>query len=196
MVFFGFNSMRLEIATRHVVIGLFATIEGCFLLAFHTASDHNRATLAFAATATAGAFALHTYLAGREERRSENAQVMIRRWNLPEMLEVRLILREITENRLDPAILQRSARGGEILPDVDSKRAALVTVLNFYEEVAIAILSKTADEASLYAFFSGIVQQCATHLEGWIMNERAVDNEPAYYCEFLKLAARWAAWKK
>jgi hypothetical protein len=188
--------MRLEIPTRRVVLGLFVAIEGCFLWAFQSASDHNRATLAFAATATAGAFALHTHLAGIEERRAESAQSLIRRWNAPEMLPVRLVLREITENRLEPASLQRSAKGGEMPPEKDSKRAGLVTVLNFYEELAIATLRNSADEDRLYAFFSGIIQQSATCLEGWIKNERAVDHEPDYYCEFLKLVARWAAWKK
>ena len=188
--------MRLEIPTRRVILGLFVIVEGGLLVGFHNASDHNRATLAFTATATAGAFALHTYLAGIEERRAENAQNLIRRWNAPEMLPVRLVLREITENRLEAATLQRSAKGGEMPPDVDGKRAGLVTVLNFYEELAIATQHNTADEERLYAFFSGIIQQSATCLEGWIKNERAVDNEPDYYCEFLKLVARWAAWKK
>jgi len=192
----SFAVMRLEIPTRRVVLGLFVAIEGCFLWAFQSASDHNRATLAFAATATAGAFALHTHLAGIEERRAESAQSLIRRWNAPEMLPVRLVLREITENRLEPASLQRSAKGGEMPPEKDSKRAGLVTVLNFYEELAIATLRNSADEDRLYAFFSGIIQQSATCLEGWIKNERAVDHEPDYYCEFLKLVARWAAWKK
>jgi hypothetical protein len=72
--------------------------------------------LAFAATATAGAFALHTHLAAIEERRAENAQSLIRRWNAPDMLPVRLVLREITENRLEPASLQRSVKGGEVPP--------------------------------------------------------------------------------
>ena len=89
-----------------------------------------------------------------------------------------------------------ASREARCPPDKDSKRAGLVTVLNFYEELAIAALRNTADEDRLYAFFAGIIQQSATCLEGWIKSERAIDNEPDYYCEFLKLVARWAAWKK
>jgi hypothetical protein len=43
----------------------------------------------------------------------------------------------------------------------------LVTVLNFYEELAIATLRNSDDEDRLYAFFSGIIQQSATRLESW-----------------------------
>ena len=147
--------MRIEIPTRYAIVGLFIVIEGTLLYAFAGASDRNRATLAFAATATAGAFALHTYLAGIEERRAQNAQGLIRRWNSPEMLPVRAVLREITENKLDPVTLERKAKG-DLSADADGKRAYLVTVLNFYEELAIAALRRSADEERLFDFFSGL----------------------------------------
>jgi hypothetical protein len=188
--------MRIEVHPRYVILGLFVTIEGILLYAFAKASDHDRATLAFAATATAGAFALHTYLAGIEERRAQNSQALIKRWNSPEMLAVRCVLREITENRLEPDTLERKAKGADLSEEADKKRACLVTVLNFYEELAIAALQRSADEEILFIFFSGVIQQSAARLEKWIGNERTVDNEPDYYCEFLKLHARWAARRK
>jgi hypothetical protein len=188
--------MRIEIPTNYAIVGLFVAVEGIFLYGFAKSNDHNRATFAFAATVTAGAFALHTYLAGIEERRTANAHALIQRWNSPEMLPVRVILREITENRLEPATLERKLKGGELSEDADGKRALLVTVLNFYEELAIGALHRSANEERLFDFFSGIIQQSATRLENWIRNERAIDNEPDYYCEFLKLNARWAARKK
>jgi hypothetical protein len=188
--------MRIEIPTNYAVVGLFLAVEGIFLYAFARSNDHNRGTFAFAAITTAGAFALHTYLAGIDERRTANAHAVIQRWNSPQMLAVRIVLRDITENRLDPATLERKAKGEELSADADGKRALLVTVLNFYEELAIAALHKSANEERLFDFFSGIIQQSATRLEHWIKNERAIDNEPDYYCEFLKLNARWAARKK
>jgi hypothetical protein len=188
--------MRIEVPTRYAIVGLFVLVEGALLYAFAGASDRNRAAIAFAATATAGAFALHTYLAGIEERRSQNAQELIRRWNSPEMLPVRAVLREITESRLDPSTLERKAKGEDLSKDADAKRAYLVTVLNFYEELAIAALRRSADEERLFDFFAGIIQQSATRLESWIKNERKIDNEPDYYTEFLRLNARWAARRK
>ncbi len=115
--------MRIEIPTNYAVVGLFLAVAGLFLYAFARSNDHNRATLAFAATATAGAFALHTYLAGIDERRIANAHALIQRWNSPEMLPVRVVLREITENRLDPETLERKVKGGELLAEADQKRA-------------------------------------------------------------------------
>jgi hypothetical protein len=112
------------------------------------------------------------------------------------MVPSRLVLREITENRLNPSDLERKAKGANLSTEMDKKRAGLVAVLNFYEELAIATLRSSTNEDRLYDFFSSIIQQSATRLENWIRNERSVDNEPEYYCEFLKLAARWAAWKK
>ena len=85
---------------------------------------------------------------------------------------------------------------GDLTEVVDGQRAQLVTVLNFYEELAIAALTNSANEERLYTFFSGILQQSATRLEHWIKLERAIDNEPDYYCEFLRLNGRWANWKK
>ena len=190
------GQMRLEISARYVVLGSFIAIEAGLLIAFHFQVDRNRATLAFAATIAAGTFALHTYLAGIEERRVEHAHRLIQRWNTAEMVPARGILREITENRLDPAVLERKAKGADLPPEMNEKRACLVAVLNFYEELAIATLRSSTNEDRLYDFFSGIIQQSATRLESWIRNERSVDNEPENYCEFLKLAARWSAWKK
>jgi hypothetical protein len=188
--------MRLEISGRFVVLGSFVAIEAVLLIAFHFQSDRNRATLVFAATIAAGAFALHTYLAGIEERRVEHAHRLMQRWNTAEMVSARRVLREIIENRLDPSVLERKAKGADLSPDMDQKRAYLVVVLNFYEELAIATLRSSTNEGRLYDFFSGIIQQSATKLESWIRNERSIDNEPEYYCEFVKLAARWSAWKK
>jgi hypothetical protein len=173
-----------------MVIGLFGLFEAVMLIGFHYQNDRNRATIIFGATVIAGGFALYTFLQGIEERRSRSAQQLIQRWNSPEMLPLRLVLREITENRLDVDTLKRPAKG-EISEEMDHKRAHLVTVLNFYEEMAIAALRKIANEDRLYEFFDAIIRQSATKLRGWIEHEQAFDNEQEYYCEFLTLAERW-----
>jgi hypothetical protein len=71
-----------------------------------------------------------------------------------------------------------------------------VTILNFYEEMAIAALQKSANEDRLYEFFDAIVGKSASKLLGWIEHEQRLDNEPDYYCEFLKLTARWRQRKR
>jgi len=173
-----------------MVVGLFLAFEAAMLIAFNGPGDSNRATIVFGATIVAGGFALYTYLHGNEERRADNAQRLIQRWNSPDMVATRLVLREITENRLDPITLQRPAKG-EITRETDEKRGRLVAILNFYEELAITALRKSANEDLLYDFFEAIIGQSALKLRGWIEHERAVDNVPDYYCEFLTLADRW-----
>ena len=178
-----------------MVVGLFVIFETVMLVAFNSQTDRNRATIVFGATVIAGAFALYTYLQGIEERRAQHAHQIIQRWNSAEMLPMRLVLREITEDRLDPDTLKRSARG-EISAETDEKRGCLVTILNFYEEMAIAALQKSANEDRLYEFFDAIVGKSASKLLGWIEHEQRLDNEPDYYCEFLKLTARWRQRKR
>src|ERR1700683_2676697 len=84
--------MRLEIPGRYVILGSFIVVEIGLLIAFHFQADRNRATLVFVATIAAGAFALHAYLAGIEERRVEHAHRLIQRWNTAEMVPSRLVL--------------------------------------------------------------------------------------------------------
>ena len=182
--------MKIEIPSRWMVVGLFVIFETVMLIGFHFRNDRDRATIVFGATVIAGGFALYTFLQGIEERRSRNAQELIQRWNSAELVPMRLVLREITENRLDPDTLKRPAKG-EITAETDEKRGRLVTILNFYEEMAIAALQKSANEDRLYEFFDAIIGQSAAKLQGWIEHEQRLDNEQDYYCEFLKLADRW-----
>jgi len=182
--------MQITIPGRWIIVGLFAIIEAALLVSFHYQDDHNRATTVFGATIVGGAFALYTYLQGIEERRAKYAQDLLERWNRAEMLPVRAVLREITENRINPSELMRTANGSPT-DAVDAKRACVVAVLNFSEEVAIAARTKAANEHRLYDFFDAIVRQAYAKLEDWIKNERRIDNEPQYYCEVEALYRKW-----
>ncbi|MBX9599387.1 MAG: DUF4760 domain-containing protein [Bryobacteraceae bacterium] len=114
-----------------------------------------------------------------DEKRSQYAYSLIERWNRADMVAVRLVFREVTEKRLDPATLMR--RGTEAIPkEIDEKRAGVVAILNFFEEVAIAARKGDANEDRLFEFFDGIVRQTYANLEEWIRHERKVDNEPHY----------------
>lgn len=182
--------MQITIRRKWVVIGLFAALEIAFVVAFHNAPDRNRATILFVATVAGGCFALYTYLQGIDEKRSQYAYSLIERWNRADMVAVRLVLREVTEKRLDPATLMRRGTGA-ISKEVDEKRAGVVAILNFFEEVSIAARKGDANEDRLFEFFDGIVRQTYANLEEWIRHERKVDNEPHYYCEMQALYGRW-----
>jgi len=137
-----------------------------------------------------GAFALYTYLQGIEDRRAKYSQELIERWNRAEMLPFRATLRALTEKRLNPADLARTL-GQQLPPDIDGTRANIVTILNFFEEVAIAARTNSANEMRLYEFFDSIVRQTYSHLEDWVRAERKIDNEVHYYSELEALYGKW-----
>ena len=70
-------------------------------------------------------------------------------------------------------------------------RADLIGLLGFFEEMALAIKNRAADEGKLKSFFESAVSQSFGNLEQWIVNERKVDNDYTYYVELQWLALRW-----
>jgi Domain of unknown function (DUF4760) len=177
--------MTLRVPVKWIIVGLFLLLEGILVVIYGYHDDHDRATIAFTATVLGGAFALYTYLQGIDERRTQNAHHLIERWNNADMMSIRLVLLDVMENRLDPKNVTRND------PAILERRSHIVTVLNFFEELSIAVIKKTANEDRLKDFFSSIVQQAFAKLEDWIRAERKTDNEPAYYCHFEVLAERW-----
>ena len=68
---------------------------------------------------------------------------------------------------------------------------SLGIVLNFFEDIAIAIENDMADESYVKNFFRGIV---IGYFDGysWLINERRkLNNEPHIYSKFESLANRW-----
>ncbi len=101
------------------------------------------------------------------------------------MIPMRDVLIDIMEGRLDPLVLVRTN------VDIKARRLLIVSVLNFFEELAIAVLRGSADEDRLKLFFSAIASQSFAKLEDWIRNERKIDNEDGYYTQFEKVVKRW-----
>jgi hypothetical protein len=101
------------------------------------------------------------------------------------MVKFRAVLMDLLEGRIDPVVLVRT----DI--EVQDKRLSVVSALNFFEEVSIAVLRRTANEDRLRDFFSAIVVQAFAKLDRWIEIERKIDNEPSYYTNFETLATRW-----
>ena len=181
--------MTVKISAKWIIVSSFLILEGILVVIFNYHNDHDRETIAFTATVLGGAFALYTYLQGLDEKRSQNAHHLIERWNATGMVDIRLTLLDVMEHRLDPMTLTRQDLA------LIGKRMHIVTVLNFFEETAIAVHKRTASDDRLNDFFSSIVKQAFAKLEDWIKHERKLDNEPYYYSEFEKLAVRWKSEK-
>jgi hypothetical protein len=183
--------MTITIPLIWAGVTLFLASEGVLLYEFHNADDKWKQTIVFGASIVAGAFGLFVYLKGIEQGRRQTAERLIDRWNDPGMTPLRDIMREITEGQIDAATLMRSGKGEKLEPEPLAARSKVVGMLNFYEEVAIAVLVKSADEQILRRFFHAVTCQAFDNLEAWIKNERTFDNEPAYYNNFEDLVERW-----
>jgi hypothetical protein len=177
--------MTVKITAKWLIVGLFLILESILVVIYNFHDEHDRATIAFTATVVGAAFALYTYLEGIDERRTHSAHHLIERWTTPDMVEFRRVLIDLLEDRIDPNLLVRS--------DVTMRetRLSLVSALNFFEEISIAVIRRTANEDRLKDFFSAIAVQTFARLDGWIKNERKLDNEPTYYSNFEALASRW-----
>jgi len=150
----------------------------------------------FAGTVLAGAFALYVYLRGIEDKRRETAGRLIERWNGPDRYELKKIMKMIADERLDPSTLSRK-RKGEVQPDdILEQRLKVTAMLNFYEEMAISVKDRSANEDKLFDFFSNVLEDAYFRLLQYIENERRIDASAAYasaayFCELEWLAKRW-----
>jgi hypothetical protein len=128
---------------------------------------------------------------GIEENRSERADKLIERWNNPALATLKNRLRAVIEQQLNPSDIARNAKGAQLTKDVLEARADLIGLLGFFEEMALAIKNRTADEGKLRSFFESAVSQSFGNLHEWIQIERKVDNDYSYYVELEWLVQRW-----
>lgn len=66
-------------------------------------------------------------------------------------------------------------------------------VLNFFEELAIAVNSEEASDEAARAFFYTIVSKYFIAMEPWIGEQRKTSNQPSAYKEYEKLYKRWTS---
>ncbi len=152
----------------------------------------DRESIAFLATVTAGAFALFAYLKGIEEKRSQAADGMIQRWNDPDFRAIIDTTRPLVEKDKNSADLDRpkySLKSSS--SDETSLRGKMQTVLGFFEEIAICVFARTADEEKLKAFFEAVIPKGYEGFEDFVLAERRADNDFEYYRQVQKLVERW-----
>jgi hypothetical protein len=185
MARFSAKWVQYRLSAKWVLLVLFLVVEFGLVRAFHHATKDNRETIAFGATVVGAAFALYTYMRGIDESRAQVSHHLIERWTSPDMVPMRAVLMDILEKRLDPSTLVRANK------DLYDKRNSVVSILNFLEEVSIAVHRKAASEGRLRDFYGAIVRNSHDQLMVWIDTERDLDGNDKYYIEFEKLAIRW-----
>jgi hypothetical protein len=184
---FFFNSGRI---TGKILVP-FCMVESTLLYVFAHSSHESHETILFGASIVAGAFALFSYLRSIELRKGQAADQLIARWNNPDMRQTSKTLREIREGLLGYTSAMSTKRGTEFDEGALGTRQEIIAALGFFEEVALAIQTSTANEEKLRRYFEPVMIQGFGSLKKWIEAERDTDNEPTYYTELEAVVDRW-----
>ena len=110
------------------------------------------------------------------------------RWNDPQMFHTRDACRQIMD-MLSPTV--DAARAKDELEADEVMRRNLRPILNFLEELALAIRTERADQEITRRFFAGIVTNVFLVTEEWIKDQRAHRKRPQLWVEFEWLYKTW-----
>jgi Domain of unknown function (DUF4760) len=185
------RKFTLRISIVWLVVAPFVVIECALFLFFLHVGHEAHEEIIFGASIVAGAFALFSYVKGIDERRTQAADRIIERWNNPDLSQIKRCVREICEGLFDPTRVARDAKGTPLAEDALKLRADVVAILNIFEEISLLIRANSANEEKLRRYFRPVMIQAYKNLRPWIENERKLDNEDAYYCEFEAVVLKW-----
>lgn len=112
---------------------------------------------------------------------------LIDKWLHPEM--AKLILKSTPlQNRIKKL---NAEQGMKELDKEDSSRHALLTVLNFFEQLSVSINNDLADEKMLKEFFRNIIVTYYNANKGMIDARRKFRNNQKLFSQFEHLAKKW-----
>jgi uncharacterized protein DUF4760 len=171
-------------------LALFLVCEG-ILLTFYIVRPSLHDVLAFAATVVAAAFALFEFLQKSQHDRFESAAAFISRWNDPAQKNIRTEVRAMLTNALlvEP-LIKKSEDLHQFSDEQKQKRGEVIMVLNFFEEMSVAVQRGRADERYLYDYFKSTVEELWNKLYNFIQADRKF-GKPSYWSDFEKLATNW-----
>ena len=123
----------------------------------------------------------------RTEQKIARAFDFIRRWNDPSLAQIKAIFREIIES----GKAHVAEHVEQLIQNDRTKRSAVVEVLNFFEELAIAVHTGVADNETLYRGFRGPLREYHATLQDWIKQHRSSKQRPTMWEEVDKLVNEW-----
>ncbi len=177
---------------------LCATVIGVYAYADQETKDILKfatATLATAAGITSASYLGHTLKANQQsqlstalEYKNNRTLSYISRWSdsgLPKTKAIEILTNasKSSENKKDLVNKQ--------LQDPITKQE-VVSILCFFEEMALAIKRDLVHEDILYGYYREIVGDYLTVFLGWITDRRVTHNDPGLYCEFTELHQKWS----
>jgi Domain of unknown function (DUF4760) len=150
--------------------------------------------LALTAAATIGGtfYLAETIREEAEQEKTNRAFELIARWNSPDMFHARTSWHKITET------FQEKVAGGAdgvksllLSPDQLIANHNVRYLLNFFEEIALAVRHHHADEPLLKSFFGSIIARGDEALKTWIPEHRRFTGRSDIWCEFDWLSEKW-----
>ncbi|MGA2985175.1 MAG: DUF4760 domain-containing protein [Terriglobia bacterium] len=142
---------------------------------FWLVSPAHQEVVKFAAELLGGATAIYALFMNAQSARNAAARRFIERWMDPNFASFRTVLTELLEKEK---------------PD-DLHRQTLIAILNFWEEIAIAVFAHEASELLLQDFFNTMVLRTFAVTQVWINKERNTKKYPTAYIQFENLYNRW-----
>ena len=193
--------IRLTITLPPKLIFTMLIVWGAFVAAFIFLPTYRPAIIFGASSlgglsALAGAFYLARGLivtAQQQEdamrrKEVENALQCLERWNNPQFHHVKIAAGKVIE------ILEKQDAGAvatQVTGDA-TFRSNVTDVINFFEEMAIAIYSNIADEDTLKRGFRGLVHLYWMALQDFAEQRRQRFSNPRIFIEFENLHKRWS----
>lgn len=193
--------IRLTVTLPPKLIGIMLAVWAAFVAAFIIYPAY-RAAIVFGASslgglgALAGAFYLARGLiltAQQQEdamrrKEMENAFRYLERWNNPVFHHLKIAAGRVIEIQ--------EKQGAEAVTDELNKdaifRSNVTDVLNFFEEIAIAINSKIVDEKTLRRAYRGLIHMYCMALEDFVVHRRQKFSNPRLFVEVENLHKRWS----
>lgn len=120
----------------------------------------------------------------RDRRISESFRFM-ERWNSPSLSEIKSKGNALIKEMRDKTDDQKR----KMLEEDLGKRAIMVDIFNFFEEMAIAIKNQIVDERILKDFFRGLISIYFNTAEPWAKSHRTI--QPRALIEVELLSNRW-----
>jgi len=154
-----------------VVAGIAAVI------LYWKADSAGREVIEFASAVLGGIVAIYGLLLNVQSARNASARRFLERWTDPQFAKYR-------------AAVSKMLHGKDATFETLDRQTVLA-ILNFWEEMAIAVLRKEADEAILKDFFYTVALGCYRVAGPWIERNRNELNQPTAYVPFQKLYNRW-----
>jgi hypothetical protein len=180
-------TLRVKIPLKLFILAPFLVLEMALLVAYHYFAD-GRPTIVFAATVAGAAFGLNSYLTAIGDRRATVSSRFMERWNDPSFTEVRATVRKLLR---DEVSLSEIMQNGKLSPEAARLRDCVIAECNFFEEMAITVLDRRADEDALFRFFRKTVVFTYHKLKDWIEHERKLWAVDEFFENFGQLTSRW-----